>query len=170
MPETVALSVSMFPETLRSAHRPEGRTPVAPGRGTVRTVELLDIPVQIAIAHGHLSPDERVEDSDVSLERLLFSLRVTLRGPRRVSSGHEGFKDILNYAPIHEYLMALKRTAIDCPIETLVDDLVEVVERASPEFQISGKVRLISLEAWVVRPDLVDGEVRTSITRHYETP
>lgn len=133
---------------------------------TIRTLELLDIPVPVNIAHGFLPAFERVEDSDLSMERLHFSFSARLDGPAWLPQGEDAFQQILNYASIHRRLSAMHSQLLERPIESLLDALLSAIEAQAESLTPHG-IRLLSVDAWVIRRDLIDGEIRASVRRDY---
>lgn len=129
---------------------------------TVRTVELIDVPVPVSINHGHLAPGERVEDSTVSMESLLFTVKVRVCGPYLVKT----WDDIVNYASIYRWLREHGNSVISDPIEKKIDELALFIETECEKHM----TRLLSIGICVTRPGLLDGiQIRATLNRVYRS-
>lgn len=133
---------------------------------TFRTVELLDVPVRVCINHGHLDPAMRVEDHELNFERLLFSVQANYCGPHSLPPGPEAFHDVINYAPVYSCIKAMDRIIIDGPLESLLDQIAPTIEQQVLAMHDRG-VRLVSLDLWVVRPELIDTRIKARFHRDY---
>lgn len=133
---------------------------------TVRTVELIDVPVPVTITHCHLTPADRVEDSALSMERLLFSATVQLSGPTWLPEGRDGFRCVFNYAAIHARLSEMGDLLLREPLEGLLDRVLRAIEEEAESLK-SNNVRLLGAHVRVIRRGLIDGEIRASVRRTY---
>lgn len=123
----------------------------------VRDIALTDVEVTILIAHSHLAPEARVENSEHSRERLILSAKVWFESQDRATN----FDGVFNYSPVYQAMRAIDGRLFAGPLEAILDEVLDAVTRHAR----ATKVSLVAARVWLQRPELLQGNVTLSSAR-----
>ncbi len=124
----------------------------------IRECTITDIPVLLRIAHGHLDPAYRLENSSESREKISFTISVFWH-----ESKINGFEQLFNYAALYRILQTMHDRVLTGPLESVLDE-IETTLQAEAAAQ---SIRMTETRISMQRPDLLHGHVRLSKTTRY---
>lgn len=119
----------------------------------MRECTIVDVPVLLRIAHGHLDPAYRVETASESREKISVSLSVHWAENRI-----DRFDQLFNYASLYRILQSMHDRVVTGPLEGVIDELEAAVVAAARDQQIALAKTVVTLR----RPDLLHGHVQLS--------
>lgn len=130
----------------------------APHNTSMRECTITDIPVLLRIAHGHLDPAYRLENSSESREKISFTISVFWH-----EANISGFEQLFNYAALYRILQTMHDRVVTGPLEGVLDEIEATLQAEAKAQGIAMTESRICMQ----RPDLLHGYVRLSKNTRY---